>query len=180
MQKTKLTLPQALRRLKKADDSVRDGDRRRRRAARLRAADQELRSRPRRLPLRRASISTSGCSCRNDPGNSGVIGPRSSRSTTAAFARSRRQQDDPARLQNRRQSPSTAPRPAPAPDLRRRGPRCRRESRASSVTRCVRASQRRRRLVEPDVTVRAEAEDLEVDAAGGGDLALVARALLRR
>ena len=40
--------------------------------------------------------------------------------------------------------------------------------------------QRRRRLVEPDVTVRADAEDLQVDPAGRGDLALVARALLRR
>ena len=37
--------------------------------------------------------------------------------------------------------------------------------------------QRRRRLVEADVTVRANAEDLDVDASGGGNLALVARAL---
>ena len=40
--------------------------------------------------------------------------------------------------------------------------------------------QRRRRFVEADVTVRAKAEDEDVDASGGGNLALVACALLYR
>ena len=45
-----------------------------------------------------------------------------------------------------------------------------------SVTRCARAAQRRRRLVEADVAVGANAEDLQVDSARVGNLLLVARA----
>ena len=49
-----------------------------------------------------------------------------------------------------------------------------------SVTRWVRACSALRRFIEPDVSVGTQAEDLEVDAAGSGDGALVAGAFLDR
>ena len=177
MQKTALTLPQALRRLKKADDSVRE--------AIGEDADPTLRdARSRRPEGRRAAAassmtSTSGCTCRNDAGSSVVTGPRSSRSHNRRLRRSRRDEHDLPRLQDRRH-----------PHRQRLG---RHRVRISAEELGVAAArlgferhamrprlERRRRLVEPDVTVGADAEHLEVDASGRGDLALVALALLLR
>ena len=45
------------------------------------------------------------------------------------------------------------------------------------MTRCARATQRRRRLVEADVPVGADPEHLQIDAPGIGDFTFVAHAL---
>ncbi len=86
MQKAALTLPQALRRLKKADDSVREaiGEDIEPGCAQPRSIETPCRSAA--AAAASSTISTSGCSCRNDAGSSVVTGPRTSRSTTAAFA----------------------------------------------------------------------------------------------
>ncbi len=109
MQKTKLTLPQALRRLKKAEDSVREA---------IGEDAEPTPARPDQETLKPAAAASSSidvdvwCSCRNDPGRSVVIGPRSRRSTIAALpspsprARSGAPEESS-------QSPSTAPRPEP-------------------------------------------------------------------
>ena len=69
--------------------------------------------------------------------------------------------------------PSTAPRAARRPSRRRTAARSRGAWRALQVaSRCVRATSAWRRLVEADVTVGADAEDLQIDAAGALDRAL--------
>ena len=176
MQKATLTLPQALRRLKKAQDSVRvaigedvgpDAPRRRQDALRSAAAASSI------------TISTSECSCRNDAGTSVVIGPTQQSLDDRRLGRSGRDEHDSARLKDRR-------------NPHRQG-LCRHRCRIAAEERRVGAPrlglerhamgprlEGGRRLVEADVAVGADAENLHVDSAGGGDLTLVARALLLR
>ena len=73
--------------------------------------------------------------------------------------------------------PSTAPRAAPRAGSPPNSDRVRRARLGPQRRRGACAPPVRRRLVEADVTVGADAEDLQVDAAGRLDRALVARAL---
>ena len=111
MQKTGLTLPQALRRLKKADDSIREaiGEDIEPRLREL-LSSSRTQTRPRfgcSRPTPRGSelmISTSWCSCRNDAGSSVVNRPVDHPRHARRLASPRRDQHDRARLQNRRHS----------------------------------------------------------------------------
>ena len=128
---------------------------------------------PRYRPRRRRPGAAAGTT----PAAPVVIGPFSSRSTHDAFDSPGREQDDRPRLKDRRHP------------HRQRFARARRsESPPNSAALLRRVSglqldamgarlQRRRRLVETDVAVGADAEDLHVDAAGARDRLLVALAL---
>ena len=136
MQKTTLTLPQALRRLKKAEDSVREAigedaeptparpDQDIPEARRCRLVEHDLDVGVQ-LQERRRHVR------RDRP----VQQPLDDR----RLRRSRRHEQRSGAREGSSPSPSTAPRPARPPDRRRRAPRCPRRVSGSSVTRCVRA-----------------------------------------
>ena len=179
MEKADLTLPQAMKRLQKADDLVRDAIGEDIEPT-LRDAAEDL-SYSARVAAASSSISsTSRCSCRNDAGSFVVIGPLHHAFDAASLRLPRRHQHAPPRVQDRRHPHRQRLSAAPRPGRRRTAPRCCGASRPSASTRCVRAVELARRLVEADVPVGADAEDLQVDPAGGVDRLLVALALRRR
>ena len=188
MQKADLTLPQALKRLKKARRLGPRGDRRRHRAARCAPVglEQELGMRrslatesasalpaASRRPASQHQLRASRCSCRNDAGSSRRDRPVDHPLDARRLRSPGHQQHDrrasrivPIPIDSASAGTSAGSPPKSAALLRRVS--------GSSVTRCVRAASSRRRLVEPDVPVGADAEDQQVDAAGGLDRLLVA------
>ena len=127
-------------------------------------------------PRDRARLPRARCSCRNDAGSRGVTGPSIIRSTHRAFVDAGRQQHDPPARGESSPSPSTALRAA----RRRRGCRTARAlaRRVAGVrrVRCVRATSARAGSLKPMWPLQPEAENLQVDAAGALDRALVADA----
>ncbi len=176
MQKTGLTLPQALRRLKKADDSVRE------------AIGEDVEPRLREL-LQLAAVAASAARPSRPHARTGAAGclvePRVDVGVQLEERRRQLRRDRPVdqpldarrlRLARSRAGRSTAREgssPSPSTALRAARARISAEQRRVAAPGLglerhpMRARlQRRRRLVEADVAVGADAEDLQVDAAG--------------
>ena len=182
MQKTGLTLPQALRRLKKADDSVREAIGEDIETAPARAARGRRSPAARRLQLRppaAAAIDHHVHLAVQLEERRRQLGRDRAAEQPLDARRLRppgRDQDDRPRLKDRRHPHRQR--------LARHGVGVPAEQRgiAAPGLRLERHPvrprlQRWRRLVETDVAVGADAEDLQVDAAGRRDRLLVARAL---
>ncbi len=179
MQKAKLTLPQALKRLKKADDSVREAigeDIEVRLRELLRKSVQILTPARGRLVQHDLDVAVQLQERRRQLGRDRTV-ERPLRRTPPSTALSRAARSTGP--EGSSPFPSTAPRRAPRPHLRRTARHC---AAGFGLERdAVRPrGQHRPRLVETDVAVGADAEDLDVDAARVRDRLFVARALAIR